>query len=91
MTQHKPGRWSSSWMGLAGLGLEFVAALAGFTALGWWIDRKLGSEPVALLICVGLGLLGGTYNLIRQSLAATKRAETEQTEPPPERDKDDGS
>ena len=81
MTQQKRGRGSSTWMGLAGLGLEFAAALAGFAALGWWLDRKFDSEPTALLICVGLGLVGGTYNLIRQSLAATRRMERERKEP----------
>ena len=44
------------------------------------MDRKFDSEPTALLICVGLGLVGGTYNLIRQSLAATRRMERERKE-----------
>lgn len=88
MTQHKPGRPSSAWMGLAGLGLEFAAAVGGLAALGWWIDRKFDTEPAALLICVGLGLLGGTYNLIRQSLAAARRADRERKERTREGDQD---
>jgi len=64
-------------MGLTGLGLEFAAAVAGFAAIGWWLDRKFDSHPAALLICVALGLTGGTYNLIRESLAAARRAEEE--------------
>jgi F0F1-type ATP synthase assembly protein I len=75
MTQRQRGGSSSAWKGLAGIGLEFAAAVGGFAALGWWIDRKYQTEPTALLICTGLGLVGGTYNLVKQSLAAAKRAE----------------
>jgi F0F1-type ATP synthase assembly protein I len=77
MSQQKRGRDSTAWMSLAGLGLEFAAAVAGFAALGWWLDREFGTEPTALLICVALGLIGGMYNLIRQSLKAARRAEEE--------------
>jgi F0F1-type ATP synthase assembly protein I len=80
MTQQKPGRWSTAWMGMAGVGLEFAAAVGGFAALGWWLDRKFESQPKALLICVALGLIGGTYNLIRESMAAARRAEKERKE-----------
>lgn len=77
MSQQQRGRSSTDWIGLAGLGLEFAAAVAGFAAVGWWLDRKFGSEPTALLICAALGLIGGMYNLIRQSLRAVRRAEEE--------------
>ncbi|UCG31792.1 MAG: AtpZ/AtpI family protein [Phycisphaerales bacterium] len=80
MSEQKRGRSSTAWMGLAGLGLEFAAAVAGFAAVGWWLDRKFGSEPTALLICAALGLIGGMYNLIRQSLKAARRAEKDRKE-----------
>ncbi len=59
-----------SWIRYSGVGIEFVAAMAGFAAVGFWIDRKFESEPWGLVIGAALGLIGGTYNLIRQSLAA---------------------
>jgi F0F1-type ATP synthase assembly protein I len=68
----RPGR---GWIGLSGIGIEFVAAVGGFTALGWWIDRHFGTSPTGLLICVALGLIGGTYNLVRQALAASREAQ----------------
>ena len=61
----------------AGMGIEFAAAVAGFGLLGYWIDAQYQSGPWALLIGVGLGLAGGTYNLIRESLAAFKRLDEE--------------
>lgn len=54
---------------LAGVGLEFAAAVAGLTLLGAWIDRHYGSTPWGVLIGAGIGVIGGTYNLIRQAIA----------------------
>ena len=57
------------------LGFELVAAVAGFTLVGYWVDRHYGTAPWGLLIGLGLGLVGGTYNLIRSSLVATRKTE----------------
>jgi F0F1-type ATP synthase assembly protein I len=62
----------------AGMGIEFAAAVGGFTLLGWWIDWTWAIQGnKALLICVFLGLVGGTYNFVRQALAATREAEAD--------------
>jgi F0F1-type ATP synthase assembly protein I len=66
-----------SGMKYAGLGLELAGAVAGLTLLGWWIDRQLESAPWGLLIGLAIGLLGGMYNLIRQVIAETRRAEAQ--------------
>lgn len=58
----------------AGLGWELAGAVVGFTLLGYWIDRHFASSPWGLLICIALGLIGGTYNLIRASLAASRQS-----------------
>ena len=60
----------TSWIRFAGVGTEFAAAVGGLAFFGYWIDNHFDSAPWALLIGVGLGLVGGTYNLIRRSLAA---------------------
>lgn len=65
------------WVGLAGAGFEIAAAVGGFAALGWWIDRRRDSAPWGLLIGALLGLVGGLYNLIKSSLAASRRAREE--------------
>jgi F0F1-type ATP synthase assembly protein I len=61
-----------SWTKLSGIGIELAGAVAGFTLLGIWWDRHYGTKPWGLLIGLGLGLIGGIYNLIRQSLIAAK-------------------
>ncbi len=58
------------WTRHAGIGVNYVAAVAGFGLMGWWIDSRWGTEPVGVLIGVALGLIGATYNLIRESMAA---------------------
>lgn len=63
------------WQGLAGIGFELVGAVVGLTLIGYWWDRHFGSSPWGLLTGAVLGLVGGMYNLIRQSLSAFKGAD----------------
>jgi F0F1-type ATP synthase assembly protein I len=61
-------------MSLTGMGFELLAAVAGFTFLGYWIDRHYETSPWGLVICALLGIIGGLYNFIR---TATRAAGTE--------------
>ena len=63
-------RQRSSWIRYSGLGIEFAAAVAGCTLVGYWIDRRYECRPWGILIGAMVGLIGGMYNLIRESLAA---------------------
>lgn len=60
----------SGWIQYSGVGIEFSAAVGGFGLMGFWIDRHWDTGPWGLLICVALGLIGATYNLIRTSMKA---------------------
>ena len=68
---------SPPWTRFAGIGVEFAGAVAGFTVVGWLIDRHYNTGPWGVLIGVTLGLVGGMYNLIAQSLAASRDAAEE--------------
>lgn len=59
-------------MALAGLGFELVAAVAGFTFVGYWIDRHYATEPWGTVVGAVLGIIGGLYNFVR---VATRAAE----------------
>jgi F0F1-type ATP synthase assembly protein I len=50
------------------LGSNFVFSVAGMTALGWALERWVWPKATPWLILAGcvLGLVGGTYNFIRQ-------------------------
>ncbi|HNQ22887.1 MAG TPA: AtpZ/AtpI family protein [Phycisphaerae bacterium] len=63
------------WLRFSGLGVEFAAAVLGFTLVGYWIDRHYGCGPWGVVIGVALGLIGGMYNLVRQALVASREAD----------------
>lgn len=52
--------------------MELAAAVALLTLIGWWVDGRFGTAPWGVLVGSLLGLVGGMYNLIRDSLAAVK-------------------
>jgi ATP synthase protein I len=63
------------WKRLSSIGFELAAAVAGFMLIGYWWDRYFGTNPWGLLTGAALGLIGGMYNMIRQSLVAFKEAD----------------
>lgn len=68
-----------TWLRFGGIGLEFAAAVAVFILIGYWVDRNYGSSPKGVLIGAILGIIGGGYNFIRQSLMASRQAVKEST------------
>lgn len=69
-----------SWVRHSGVGLELAGAVAGFALIGYWIDRRYGTEPWGVVGGVVLGLVGGLYNLVKQSLQAAREARIEDEE-----------
>jgi F0F1-type ATP synthase assembly protein I len=57
---------------LSGIGFELVASVAGFALIGYGWDRYFGTAHWGLLIGALLGCIGGMYNLIRQTMLATR-------------------
>lgn len=60
--------------GLAGLGLELAAAVAGFSLMGYWIDHKFETEPWGIIICASIGIVGGLLNFVRAANEAVRRS-----------------
>jgi F0F1-type ATP synthase assembly protein I len=65
------------WVRYSGVGLELAGATAGLAFVGYWIDRRFGTQPWGFLGGVVIGLVGGLYNLVRQSLEASREAKTD--------------
>ena len=49
------------------IGTELVVAVVLGLFAGKWIDRKLGSEPVGLLIGTFAGIIVGLYQLVSRT------------------------
>ena len=59
--------------GLAGIGFEMTAAVAGFSLVGYWIGGYFGNSALGITIGGALGVIGGTYNMIRAALSVSRR------------------
>jgi F0F1-type ATP synthase assembly protein I len=59
----------------AGLGLQFALSILVFLFLGNWLDRKLGTRFLGILLMF-VGAAGGFYSIYRKLMAA-QRAEAE--------------
>jgi F0F1-type ATP synthase assembly protein I len=55
------------WLRMYALVLEFLAYLGVLGYAGWWLDRRYGWQPWALLAGLFVGLAVGLYRLIRES------------------------
>jgi F0F1-type ATP synthase assembly protein I len=53
--------------------MQFVVALLLFLYLGQWVDRRLGTSPVFLLIGIFVGAGGSFYAMYRKLMAAQAR------------------
>ena len=60
----------------AGLGFQLVASILLFLYAGRWVDRRIGTEPLFLLLGVFTGLAASIYSMYR-SLMADQRREAE--------------
>jgi F0F1-type ATP synthase assembly protein I len=82
------------WVRYSSVGLELAGAIAGLALVGYWIDRRFETSPWGILGGVAIGLAGGLYNLVRESLEAVREGQAEDTlagrEAPKERDRNGG-
>jgi len=68
------------WVRYSGVGLELAGATAGLALIGYWVDGRFGTRPWGTLVGVVIGLVGGLYNLVRESLDAVREAKAEDDE-----------
>jgi F0F1-type ATP synthase assembly protein I len=64
----------------SGIGLELAGATGGLALVGYWFDRHFGTNPWGILVGVVIGIVGGLYNLVRESLSAIREAKAEDNE-----------
>lgn len=66
-----------SWVRYSGVGLELAGAIAGLALIGYWVDGRFGTGPWGIVVGVFIGLVGGLYNLVKESLAAVREAQAD--------------
>ena len=73
--------------GALGASLTFAAVVALFALGGLWLDTRLATSPLFVLIGILLGLVGGTIHLLRvvapSSLPFKRRPPSDGTPPRP--------
>lgn len=66
------------WARFAGMGVEFAASLVVFMLVGYWVDYHWRIEKHwGTLIGTLLGLIGGTYNFIREAARMLKMVQAQ--------------
>ena len=66
-------RTSGSAAEFAGIGFQFAGAILLFLFAGQWLDRRLGTAPLFLIVGVFLGASAAFYGMYRRLMAAQRR------------------
>jgi ATP synthase protein I len=61
----------------AGLGFQFVFSILFFLWVGQWVDRKVGTDGIFLILGVFLGAGAAFYSMYRNLMADQERDEAE--------------
>ena len=59
----------------AGIGLQFAGSILLFLYLGQWVDARLGSGPVGLIVGVFVGAGAAFFSMYRRLMADLAREE----------------
>jgi len=54
-------------------GTQFAASIIMCLLGGWWIDGKLDTTPLFLILGIFLGAVAGFYNLYKTLIASEKK------------------
>lgn len=57
----------------AGLGLQFALSILLFLYLGQWLDRRIGTEPLFLILGVFVGAAAAFYSMYRTLMTDQRR------------------
>ncbi|MEY3700987.1 MAG: hypothetical protein RLZZ25_1582 [Gemmatimonadota bacterium] len=64
----------------AGLGFQLVASILLFLYGGQWVDRRLGTDPIFLLLGVFIGAAAAIYSMYRSLMAEQRREAAQDAE-----------
>ena len=67
----------------SGLGLQFAATGIVFAFAGRWLDGRIGTSPLGLLVGVFLGFGLGLYSMVKKLPSSPKKSRDEKRPPSP--------
>ncbi len=74
-TETEDARQARSFGRYAGVGLQFAVSMVVFLYAGQWVDRRLGSAPVGMIVGVFVGAGAAFYSMYRRLMADLQRDE----------------
>lgn len=79
LAQHQRGIGSLGAAGkYAGVGLQFALSILLFLYIGQWVDRRVGTEGIFMLVGALVGFGAAFYSIYRSLMADQKRDEAEE-------------
>ena len=62
----------------AGIGIQFAASIVLFLYAGQWVDRRLGTKPIFLIVGVFVGATAAFYSIYKRLMRDLKEEEAAQ-------------
>jgi F0F1-type ATP synthase assembly protein I len=66
-------RVERQYLRFAGVGVQYALTILILTLAGIWLDDKLGTAPLFLVVLLLLAFIGATWSLVHQVLGPDKR------------------
>ena len=76
----KQGKWVEHLTLVTQLGLTMAGSILFCFAIGYYLDKWLGTKGLFITIFILLGVAGGGYTVYRQIMEATKPEDDERPE-----------
>ncbi len=57
---------AKNWLTYSGMAFEFFAIIGVFTALGFFLDKKLSISPILVIVFLLIGLAASFYRIFKQ-------------------------
>lgn len=62
----QPNDVAKNWLTYSGMAFEFFAIIGVFTALGFFLDKKLNISPILVIVFLLIGLAASFYRVFKQ-------------------------
>lgn len=66
-------RVERQYLRFAGVGVQYALTILIMTLLGIWIDEKLGTAPLFLIVLLLLAFVGATWSLVHTVLGPDQK------------------